>query len=197
MEDLKISIFRSRGAAVVRNSTRTRNKTLRTPIYYNFNHDHSQGPEPPIFNEPPTAPLQAPNQDIGSDIDDGDINPDFITDLNDALSMLWHQFLVDIPARGPNRRSASAGSYIKLNEMESQNCDEATYKNTNLSDFFHVCRYKHATRDQWNLIFEYIWPSRENFSEGFIQNYSSMTYFKSRKEHEELLKTTLQVQKKH
>lgn len=180
---------------------RTRNKTKRTPTYYNFDHDYNQGPEPPIFNIQTHVTLDPPQRDNGSDLDSEVefVDEDFEQDVSMALSTLWRQFLVDIAMKSPNKTGSS--SYLNISDDEKLRARDALYQNRNLGQLFTVCYYKLDQHGGWNSIFDHFFPKRGYSRKRRVQNYPSCRYWLSWLEdylnNSNIPTTTINLMRKH
>jgi len=124
--------------------------------------------------------LLPPPVDGGSDLgseEEGDV--EIGEDINAAIQRVWHQFLLDITAKVPNRRGFDEPSYCKLSADERSRVTEATYTNQELSDYFLDCQWKLVAPQTWLRLFNRLWPKKGiNLSTGKVQNYKSTEYYK-------------------
>ena len=127
--------------------------------------------------------LPEPIVDEGSDQDMGSNNEIQIQDSDDdedidsKLSKLWRQFLVDLTAKAPNLKNASSPLYCKLSAEEHLMVNDDTHKNCKLSDYWADCQWKIATKSEWTLIFDHLWPPKNKVLNGSVQNYNSTAYY--------------------
>ncbi|KAF9521468.1 hypothetical protein CPB83DRAFT_900692, partial [Crepidotus variabilis] len=119
-----------------------------------------------------------PDQDQGSDLDsDIDPNENFEPDVNQALTKIWRQFLLDIANRSSNPKANVESAYVKLSDIQKLAVTDETYQNLHLSDFFKACHWKVGTRAEWSRTFTHLFPVRGDERSGSTQNYKNMTYW--------------------
>jgi hypothetical protein len=155
------------------------NKNKTTPIYFNF----AAEPEPTLFNLAAKGhTLPPPPEDGGSDIEtEPDTDPN-ANDIDSAVTQMWRQFLVDIAYKTPVPRGSTSPSYLRLSAPARQSVGEGFYKNSTLSEIWRSCQYKIASRDDWNLAFEHLFPPREHQTSARVQNYRQCKYYLKWKE---------------
>ncbi|KAF9470233.1 hypothetical protein BDN70DRAFT_771342, partial [Pholiota conissans] len=92
---------------------------------------------------------------------------------------LWRQFLVDVTAKVPNRRSSFESSYCVLSKVQRSRVNEDIYRNLNLREYFNDCLYRTATKADWESSFDKCWPQKGKYLPLNAQNYTQMKYYRS------------------
>jgi hypothetical protein len=155
------------------------NKSKRTPTY-------SSPPgvtEEVLFNlgaEGHTLP--PPAVDSGSDMESDEDRGGSSRDIDVEVSQLWRQFLADLAAKSPSMRCATNLSYLSLTRAERLSAGEALYMNNKLSDVWRACRYKVASKKDWKLAFNHLFPLADTKTPASIQGYNQCEYFRKWKE---------------
>lgn len=99
-------------------------------------------------------------------------------DIDEELTKVWRQFLLDITQKAPNKKSVMDASYCVLNNQERREVTESTYQNHKLSDYFRDCQWKIASGSEWTLVFDRFFPPKNGRGlAGKVQNYETMQYY--------------------
>jgi hypothetical protein len=137
--------------------------------------------EPDRFNLAATGhALPPPEIDVGDDMDAEEsrvLNNDPTETLDRRLTMIWHQFLIDIIQKAPNPKGQMNGSYCRTKQEDRYTIQDAFYQNTVLSDIWHVCQYRIASSDLWTNTFTRLWPPTGHILSPSAQNYSTCRYY--------------------
>ncbi|KAF8889789.1 hypothetical protein BD779DRAFT_1438914 [Infundibulicybe gibba] len=150
-----------------------------TPTYVNLTGE----PRPNVFSlERQGYSLPPEPVDFGSDLE-GDACVEAPSDsLDERLSQIWRQFLIDIVAKSPNPHGAGKPSYCRISVGARTEVGEDVYKNETLSDIWRACRYKIAKDTEWETAFGHLWPPKHSVTSAKAQNYRLCSYFISYKE---------------
>ena len=150
------------------------NKTRVTPTFVNF----SDEPQPALFHLAEKGyTLPPPPQDDGSDIETETEDDPNGNDIDFSISQMWRQFLIDMAVKTPVARGAASPSYLKLSADGRTSVGEDFYKIITLSDIWRACQYKVASREDWNLAFDHLFPPREHKTSAKAQNYRQCKYY--------------------
>jgi hypothetical protein len=175
-DEVDMDFFRYK-LVVESNPLRVANKTHRTTIR------PVDEDEPPILFNLGARGYQIPPpvHDEGSDLEgEEEFGPEFQEeelDIDLRLTALWRQFLVDVTAKVPNRQDAHQSSYCKLNRIQRDSVNVATYQNLRLRDYFSDVQYKTATIATWGYSFDKFWPVKGTQLAGKPQNYMQIRYY--------------------
>lgn len=157
-----------------RDSNRVSNRARHTPTYYNW----GQNEEGDLFSlEGKGGVLPSRVRDTGSDMEDEGEPEEPEDTLSSNTTSLWFQFLLDVIESGPNEKAANKPGHIRLDQGERTEVNEATYKNTHLSDIFNDCQLRQASPEEWRNIFDKFFPVKGHTRSGRIQNYPSTLYY--------------------
>jgi len=135
-------------------------------------------PEPQLFNLAGRGHhLPPPSLDDGSDIDDArsDSPP---PSLDDFLSQLWRQFVVDLTIKSPNPRGSTRRSYLKLTEVERRQGRDDIYKSSSLSHIFTDVAYRSASVADRKRAFKWLFPERGTLTSSSVQT-TKCPYFRT------------------
>jgi hypothetical protein len=122
--------------------------------------------------------LPSPLRDDGSDMDDdGTFVDQHAQDLDQKLTTIWCQFLLDLMAKRPNPKNITTTSYCVVTDCG--NVKENFYQNRKLSDVWRVCQYRVAGEDLWTSTFSYLWPPKGHSLRPSAQNYQKCRYYVS------------------
>jgi hypothetical protein len=121
--------------------------------------------------------LRPQDHDSGSDIEpssdsDSDEDPEFERarqrqrlnrlppnpTIDEELTHLWRQFLLDITSVSPNIKGSANPSYCKLTKSQRLLVNESTYRNEKLSDYFIDVQWKIVEPKKWDSNFQYFFP---------------------------------------
>ncbi|KAJ8690100.1 hypothetical protein PTI98_011560 [Pleurotus ostreatus] len=134
------------------NPDRIRNKVTKTPKLWpeaeNRELDHP-------FTIPDDAihRIQPMDQDEGSDLGDDDTVDDGLPgNVNDALELIWKEFLVDLAEKSPNRSSRQDPSYCRLDANQRKRIRESAYIG-DPTEFFDDFQWKYASVEEWRRVF--------------------------------------------
>ncbi|THU75489.1 hypothetical protein K435DRAFT_707066, partial [Dendrothele bispora CBS 962.96] len=134
--------------------------------------------------------LPPPPRDDGSDVEMHSISDNDGEGIDVKLTHLWRQFILDVTAKSPNMKKATAPSYLKLSPDDRAKITDALYKDMNFGELFVSCRYKYAGRDEFEKAFNYFFtPPGTLVAEG-IQNYTNCKYWPKWQEYSAGPKTT-------
>jgi hypothetical protein len=122
------------------------------------------------------SPVQDTGSDMEVDMDQGDGNEG--DGIDEELTKIWRQFLLDITQKAPNKKSAADPSYCVLSDNQRREVTERTYQNRKLSDYFLDCQWKIASSSEWSLVFNRLFPPKNGRRlAGKVQNYESAQYY--------------------
>jgi hypothetical protein len=122
--------------------------------------------------------LPSPVRDDGSDMDDDDIFEDqHPQNLDQKLTTIWYQFLLDIMAKRPNPKGVMNPSYCIIEDCSQVKAD--FYQNRKLSDVWRCCQYRLAGADLWSSAFSHLWPPKGHVLQPLAQNYKTCRYYTS------------------
>lgn len=156
------------------NVDRVVNKARRTLAYF------PPDDEQPIFNlEAQGLHLVPPPVDQGSDnepVNSDDAEEPIPDSLDKELTMVWRQFLLDITAKAPNMAGAGNPSYVRLTPAQRLDVDEATYRDHDLSKYFNYCQWRMGSQDDWERVFNHLWPVSGDVKYN-AQNYGNCRYY--------------------
>jgi hypothetical protein len=96
-------------------------------------------------------------------------------DVDEQLTKLWHQFILDVTEKVPNRKRADESGYCVLSATERRSATDGIYQNLRLSDFFNDCQWRIGKEDEWDAVFDHLFPQQEK--RGKVQNYGSTLYY--------------------
>ena len=99
--------------------------------------------------------------------------------IDEILTNVWHQFLLDITMKVLNMKHVANPSHCILTQCEHMIINEGTYQNPNLAAYFCNCQWKIAEPKEWNRTFNHLIPDWEFSLAGKAQNYSTMLYYNS------------------
>jgi hypothetical protein len=100
------------------------------------------------------------------------------SDIDEELTKVWRQFLLDITQKAPNKKSAAEPSYCVLSDDQRMEVDERTYQNRKLSEYFLDCQWKVASSSEWDLVFDRLFPPKNGRRlAGKVQNYETTQYY--------------------
>lgn len=150
----------------------------RMPIY----HNRTGTQEPALFDLRARGhSLPPPIRDDGSDVDDRMSIPpaDEPRDIDEFLSRLYRQFVIDVLGKAPNMKGATNASYMRLTALQRREGTDVTFKNLTLSTIWNHVAYRTATTADWQRAFKWLFPSRGFKTTDTVQNYPSCPYFRT------------------
>ncbi|CAA7271230.1 unnamed protein product [Cyclocybe aegerita] len=175
-EETIIHAIRRSRIAASRNPNRTENRKKKTLSFVN----HGQAPEGPIFHlEAEGYSLPPVPRDEGSDmeLEEEDMAEPRVG-LDDFLTNLWNQFLLDITEVSPNPKPADQPPYCILSPAKRKLVNAATYQDLCLSNYFTDVQWKYAEPSDWVFTFDHLFPPKNaKVKTGKIQNYLQTTYY--------------------
>lgn len=117
--------------------------------------------------------------DMEADDDDDNVTSpeNTLLPIDNEITELWRQFLLNITSKSPNPKFSTSPSYCKLSAAEHAKVTEATYQNHNLAIYFNDCQWKVSSTKEWEEIFNCLWLKKNYGKVGKVQNYSSMVYY--------------------
>ncbi|KDQ22060.1 hypothetical protein PLEOSDRAFT_1108039 [Pleurotus ostreatus PC15] len=158
------------------NPDRIRNKVTKTPKLWpeaeNRELDHP-------FTIPDDAihRIQPMDQDEGSDLGDDDTVDDGLPgNVNDALELIWKEFLVDLAEKSPNRSSRQDPSYCRLDANQRKRIRESAYIG-DPTEFFDDFQWKYASVEEWRRVFSRLFPDKTQDVSGRVQGYHTTRWF--------------------
>ena len=162
-------------------SKRPSNKARCTPTYAT-QVTHDGAPEPALFDLAERGyRLPPPPVDDGSDneseVDPGD-GAFGSRGINQDITRLWRQFLVDVLHKSPNPRGAGSESYCKLTPAQRLEVQEDVYKSTDLSQVWNACQWRVARNNEWERAFGHLFPPVGHETPGNVQNYRQCLYYR-------------------
>ncbi|KAF8881146.1 hypothetical protein CPB84DRAFT_1687319 [Gymnopilus junonius] len=164
------------------NPDRITNKTKRTPLYVNY--EAVEEDPDVIFHLRDEGFELSPKQvDHGEDLqqETADFDPEILIkdDIDEALTEVYNQFILDITAKAPNSSGANNPSHLSLDTEARRFVTEETYKNRNLAAYFRDCQWKITTPKEWREIFDRLWPDKGfTLTGNSLQNYKQVSYYK-------------------
>ena len=179
-EDIRESFFRAGPAVRSEGPLRSKNRVQRTRRHI----AEENGTSGTLFHlRVRGVALQAPVPEVVSDQDsereDNDNNNGDrgdATNIDDQLTSLWRQFILDVTEKVPNRKRSDEDGYCCLTPSERQAADDGLYQNLCLSDFFNDCQWRIGSENEWDTTFNHLFPIVDK--PGKIQNYRSTRYYK-------------------
>ncbi|KAF8867829.1 hypothetical protein BD779DRAFT_1685253 [Infundibulicybe gibba] len=156
------------------NTARVTNKAKVTPRFY-----HNE-PEalPDVFNIAALGTVGNPTPiDDGLDLEESDI-PEPEGTLDNALSMIWRQFFVDLVVKSPNQRGAKNPSYLKMPLEDRLTATDAIFKSKDLAKYWVIFSWRMAESKEWDRAFDHLWPPKNYQPVGNTQNYKNCIYYK-------------------
>ncbi|PPR05563.1 hypothetical protein CVT26_008757, partial [Gymnopilus dilepis] len=167
------------------NPDRVANKTKHTPIYFNTADAETEedAPLPLMFNLRDQGFNLLPKlADEGEDVEgDNDFSADDICkdDIDEALTEVYHQFILDITSKAPNESGAGNPSYLSLDAKARRHVTEQTYMERNLACYFRDCQWKIASKSEWADIFNRLWPPKGfTLTATYVQNFKQARYYR-------------------
>ncbi|KAG6815924.1 hypothetical protein H0H87_010149 [Tephrocybe sp. NHM501043] len=135
-------------------------------------------PEPVLFNVAHHGTKVVPQAPIndGSDIEDICDSPPPTKTLNNFISDLWHQFVVDLNLKSPNLHGSMNPSYLKLTNAQCHMFNEEVYKTLSLATIFNHVAYKNSPVKQWHNAFDKFFPPNCHFEINKKSMYASLPY---------------------
>lgn len=100
-------------------------------------------------------------------------------DIDEQVTRLWKQFLVDAVNKAPNPKRSGTSSYLKLQFSDRQLVDEEFYKITNLSEVWNACQWRVAGREEFERAFNHLFPPVGHQAGARVQNYRQCQYYQS------------------
>lgn len=159
------------------------NKTKRTPRFILDTEVETQ--EGPLFDLASKGySLPPPVHDDGSDMEmlGEDERARGAENIDEKVTRMYRQFLVDVVTKSPAPRGAARASYLKLTAHERVRVTEEVYQNLNLSDAWRSCRWKIGTTGERDLAFSHLFPEPEHETSSKVQNYTQCQYYRTWKE---------------
>lgn len=152
------------------------NKAKRTPVYH-----PAPGTNDPILFSLGDRGHQLPPRpvDSGSDVEDDefDHSDDDDENIDKVVNQLFRQLLIDIIHKVPNPRGVHNPSYCILDRAKRLSVNEDFYMDCRLPAIWERCQYKHATRKDYELSFNHLFPPREHQTSPKVQNYLQCQYY--------------------
>jgi hypothetical protein len=124
-----------------------------------------------------------PPEDSGSDVDPNDEEREQPPAMDEWMTLLYKQFLVDVLLKSPNPKGATGASYCLLSKEERLAADETLYQKEDLSEVFRSCHYKIRTNEDFDRIFDHIFPPSQHKASSKAQNYGQCKYYLRWKEY--------------
>ncbi|KXN81814.1 hypothetical protein AN958_03744 [Leucoagaricus sp. SymC.cos] len=116
-----------------------------------------EGADPPLFhlNEQGFR-LASPAFDDGSDREDAPQQA--ANDIDQRLSNVWRQFVLDLKAKSPSPKGITRPSYVKIDDMERKSASEALFQTLHFSRVFTDVYYKQSSPKEWQTSFKWFFP---------------------------------------
>ncbi|RXW12448.1 hypothetical protein EST38_g13406, partial [Candolleomyces aberdarensis] len=175
--ELRMS-FAGSQISLPRDATRHHNRTRQRLI------DEPQQEEQLSFSlEADGHDLLPPIRDDGSDIaennleEEGEFDDPLASGLDIQLERVWRQFPIDIVTLIPNHKGACEGSYCVIPKEELKDVTPTILQNTNICDIFDDVQWSIASKSQWEVAFNHLWPEKGVKKKGIIQNYGKAAYY--------------------
>jgi hypothetical protein len=161
------------------NVRRPSTKAKFTPTY----RTGSGSPEPVAFHLAERGlRLPSPPVDDGSDNEGPARHTNGTGDIDEEVTHIWRQFLVDVIIKSPNPKRAGRDSYCRLTHDERLLVHEALYENRNLSEVWNACQWRVAGLDEWRRAFNNMFPPAGHETNARVQNYLQCQYYLKWKE---------------
>jgi hypothetical protein len=152
------------------------NKTKRTPMYI----PEPGTTQPVLFNLaeknlalPPPAAV-----DSGSDWEsDEDRGEDSSLGIDETVTQLYRQFIIDMFNKSPNPRGPGKASYCLLSRSDKLTASEDLFKNLHVPDIWRACQFKVGTDDEFSRAFGHLFPEREHETSPNVQGYLQCQYY--------------------
>ena len=97
--------------------------------------------------------------------------------IDEELTFLWRQFLLDLTSVSPNMKGSANPSYCKLTTSQRLLVNESTYRNERLSDYFIDVQWKIVESKKWDSNFEYFFPNFDYQLSPKAQGWKQCQYF--------------------
>jgi hypothetical protein len=120
--------------------------------------------------------LPPPAVDGGSDLEDSEESADEGMGIDETITQLFRQFLIDMILKVPNSKGNSL-SYSILADNARLSVTEDFYKNLRLSEVWRTCQYKVGTKSDFKLAFSHLFPPRGHKTKPKVQNYLQSQYY--------------------
>ena len=169
-EDVNEGFFRLTRGQRTAAPLRSNNRTQRTRRYVR---EDDGSPERLFHLRVGGVGLEARARDDGSDLEEDD--GEEVQDVDKVLTDLWHQFIQDVSQKVANRRGADEEGYCKISSADRAESGERLYKNLRLSDFFNDCQYLVGNENDWDTVFDHLFPLGGKAAKN--QNYKCSLYF--------------------
>jgi hypothetical protein len=138
-------------------------------------------PEPVLFrlaergHRLPSPPIDENSDNEGAPDDRSPGNGD----IDQQVTQLWRQFLVDVLNKAPNPKKNGSDSYCKLTPAERQSVDEEVYRSTDLSEVWNACQWRLAKEQEWDRAFSHLFPPVGHLTRAAVQNYRQCRYYQT------------------
>lgn len=164
--------------------SRVTNKSWRTEKFYNWEEDGAQLPN--------TFSLGAQGIEIPQTVDyasdggmDGNNDDPMDVDgtLDEQLTVLWRQYLLDVMLKCPNPKGGLK-SYCRLNKTQRQKRSHLLFGHRqNLAEIFYKCGWKIGTAQTFETVFDKHFPPKGHLHvEGTGQGYGASSYYRQWKQ---------------
>jgi hypothetical protein len=97
--------------------------------------------------------------------------------IDQELTFLWRQFLLDLTSVSPNIKGSANPSYCKLTKPQRLLVNESTYRNEKLSDYFIDVQWKIVEQTKWDTNFKYFFPDPDSQLPAKAQGWKQCQYF--------------------
>ena len=151
---------------------RSNNRTQRTRRYVR---DDDAPPQKLFHLRVRGIELEARARDEGSD--NGEDDGEEAQDVDKLLTDLWHQFIQDVSQKVANRKGVDEDGYCKLSSADRTDAGDSLYKNLRLSDFFNDCQWRVGSEDEWDAVFDHLFPRETKGGKAPAQNYKPSLYY--------------------
>lgn len=95
----------------------------------------------------------------GSDMESSDGDDDNDNgNIDEWMTKIWRQFLLDIIMKSPNRKGQLNPSYCRLTRAQKLLVTEDTFCNSNLAVVWDACQVKVGDTADWDRVFDHLWP---------------------------------------
>lgn len=171
-DEIDEGFFRSTRARRTTAPLRSNNRTQRTKRYVR---EDDESPERLFHLRVGGVELEGRVRDDGSDNDGEEEGGAEVVDVDKALTDLWHQFIQDVSQKVANRKGADEDGYCKISSADRAESGEGLYKNLRLSDFFNDCQWRVGNEDEWDAVFDHLFPLDGSGAKN--QNYKPSIYY--------------------